>query len=169
MPTTGLSQDIVMMAVYAYLAPKRRDLGKVHVVQKEGDIADDENGIVIPAQGATGKLVLNEYKTAKTYGHFEEALPKELTLIIKASLAAHPRPFLFCGPLCKPLSDRAYGTRISDVMDRHMDKKLTANDLRILFITQRIKLDKVTHAQRTEVADSMMHSADVQLGYIRTK
>lgn len=163
-----MSQDIVMMAMYAFLAPKRRDLGKIHIVQKEDEIPKDENGIVIPKVGAKGKLILNEYKTANTYGHFEEALPNELTLIIKASLAAYPRPFLFCGPLCKHLSDRAYGTRVSDVMDRHMDKKLTANDLRHLFITQRIKLDSVTHAERSEIASSMMHSPTVQLEYMRT-
>jgi hypothetical protein len=163
-----MSQDIVLMAVFAHLSPKRRDLGKVKVVQTIDDIAKDENGVVIPEHGAKGKLVLNEYKTAKTYGHFEEDLPKELTLIIKASLAAHPRPYLFCGPRGKPLSDSRYGTRVSDAMDRHMDKKLTVNDLRHLFITQNIKLDRVTHAQRADIASSMMHSPTVQLEYMRT-
>lgn len=163
-----MSQDIVLLAVYVHLSPKRRDLGKVKVVQKEGDIAEDENGVVIPTQGAKAKLVLNEYKTAKAYGRYEEDLPKELTLIIKASLAAHPRSFLFAGPRDKPLSDSNYGTRVSGVMYRHMDKKLTVNDLRHLFITQHIKLDSVTHAQRADIASSMMHSPTVQLEYMRT-
>lgn len=152
-----MSLDIVMLAVYAFLAPKRRDFGELHIVQKEDDIADDENGIVISAEGVQGKLVLNAYKTAKAHGRFVEVLHEELTMIIKASVDAHPRLCLFSGPLCKPLSDNAYGKRVSDVMDRHLDKKRTVNDLRQLYITQteQQQVATMTLAQRAAHSRSM--------------
>lgn len=166
-----MSQDIVMLAVYSYLAPKRRDLGKLFVVEKEDDIAQDENGVVLPEQAAQGKMVLNEYKTAKVHGKFEEVLPDELTMIIMASLAAHPRPYLFCGPHCKPLSDEAYGRLVSDVMYRHMDKKLTVNDLRQLYVTQteQQQVATMTLARRAVISHSMMHKSNVHLNYVRVK
>lgn len=161
------SQDLVLLAMYAFLPPKRADLGKLRIVKAAKDIKADENGLVLPDRG-NGLLVLNCYKTAKVYGRFEEALPSELTAVIRASLAAHPRPYLVCGPRGKPLSDGNYGSRVSSVMDRHLGKALSVNDLRHLYITQRVQLHKVTHAERAEIAHSMMHSSDVQLEYIRT-
>jgi hypothetical protein len=164
-----MSQDIVLLAVYAHLPPKRADLGKVRIVQRQEDIASDENGVVIPEQGDKGMLILNEYKTAKTYGRFEEVLSEELTLIIKASLAAHPRSFLFVGPRDKPLSDSNYSTRVGNVMDRHMDKRLTVNDLRHMYVTQmeHMHVQTMTLARRAEIAHSMMHKSGVHMDYVR--
>lgn len=51
-------------------------------------------------------------------------------------------------------------------MYRRMDKKLTVNDLRHLFITPHIKSDSVTHAERAEIASSKMYSPTVQLEYM---
>lgn len=160
------SQELVILAIYAFLPPKRADFGKVRIVASSGKIADDENGLVLPSKGEC-TLVLNDYKTAKTYGPFTEALPKELETIVRASLKAFPRTFLLVGPRDKPLSDDNYGTRVKNAMDRHMNKTLGINDLRKMYITQTIDLSKVTHEKRAAIAHSMMHSPSVQLLYVR--
>jgi hypothetical protein len=52
-------------------------------------------------------------------------------------------------------------------MDKHLDRRLTVNDLRHLYITQKITLAEVTHEQRGVIAQSMMHSPELQLEYVR--
>jgi hypothetical protein len=127
--TLKASQEVVLLAMYAYLTPKRADFGKLRIVASIGKLQDDENGLVLPSKGDC-RLVLNQYKTAKTYKQFTEVLPVELAVIVRASLEAWPRTYLLVGPRDKPLSDNNYSTRVGDVMDKHLDRRLSVNDLR---------------------------------------
>lgn len=51
---------------------------------------------------------------------------------VRASLAAFPRSYLLVGPRDKPISDTNYSTRITDVMDKYMDRRPPINHLRHL-------------------------------------
>jgi hypothetical protein len=161
------SQELVVLAMFAYLPPKRADLGQVRIGGSLGMLANTENGMVVPADGGECKLVLNVYKTAKVYQQFLEALPEELAAIVRASLAAFPRSYLLVGPRDKPISDTNYSTRVTNVMDKYLGRRLSVNDLRHLYITQKIKLSEVTHEKRAIIAHSMMHSLEGQVDYIR--
>jgi len=160
------SQALVLLAMFAFLTPKRADLGAIRIVPSADKLDDSENGMVIPTKGAI-KLILNTYKTAKSYGQFTEVMPDELSTIIRASLKAHPRSYLFSGCKDKAMSNSSYGLRVKDVMEKYMGHDLGVNDLRHLWITQNIQLAKVTHEQRGAFAESMMQSPEVQLEYIR--
>lgn len=160
------SQALVLLAMYAFLTPKRADLGSIRIVGSAKKLEDSENGMVVPTKGML-QLILNSYKTAKSYGQFTEKMPDELSTIIRASLQAHPRAYLLSGRNNKPLSNSSYGLRVKSVMKKFMGKDLGVNDLRHLWITQKIQLAKVTHEQRGAFAESMMQSPEVQLEYIR--
>jgi hypothetical protein len=75
----------------------------------------DENGIVLPA--CECKLVLNVYKTAKTYKQFVERCLQSWRRCC-ASVSV-PRTYLLVGPRDKPLSDDNYGTQVKTTMDKH--------------------------------------------------
>jgi hypothetical protein len=168
--TMRSSQAYVLLAFYAYLAPKRADLGAVKVVQElrtDSPLPSTGNAVVLSAKVGGAMLVLNEYKTRSVYGQFVEALPRELELVVRASLRAHPRTYLLCGPYDKPLSVPSLSTRVSTVMFHYLGVRLSINDLRHMYITQVVRLDRVTTQERMAIAKSMMHSPSVQLQYMR--
>jgi hypothetical protein len=150
--TLQASQEVALLALYAYLPPKSGDFGKLRIVQDMEELSKDHNGLVLPTEG-TCKLVLNEYKTAKTYGQFVEELPEELADILKASIVSFPRPFLLVGPRNKPLSDANYSMRVGNVMDKHLGRRLGILDLRSMFRAQKLDNDD---CDRKAIAKSMM-------------
>ena len=162
-----VTKELVILAMYAFLTPKRADFGKLRIVDSADELVATENGIVLPARGEC-KLVLNEYKTAKTYKQFVETLPSELAQVLRASVKAFPRTFLLVGPRDKPLSNDNYGAHVKNTMDKHFDRKLTINDLRHIYLTQTIILATITREERNKIAWSMMQSPEIQLEYVRT-
>jgi hypothetical protein len=151
--TLKASQEVVLLALYAFLPPKRADFGNLRIVQDAGELTADENGLVLPT-GGDCKLVLNHYKTAKTYKQFVEPLPEELAAIVRASLASFPRNILLVGPRNKPLSDASYSMRVGNVMDKHLGRRLCITDLRNMFIKQ--KAARGSDCQRKAISKSMM-------------
>lgn len=165
-------QAVVLLAFYAHLPPKRADLGAVHILRcKTGTharcVAECVKINACVLSPSKGTLVLNEYKTYDVYDKFVEKLPDRLMEIVTASLEAHPRNYLLCGINNAPLSVQSLSNRVVKVMQEYMGKGLSINDLRHIYITQKVSLDKMTTAQRKEVAASMMHSIDVQIKYAR--
>jgi hypothetical protein len=167
------SQALVLLGMYAYLPPKRADLGAVKVVRCKSaalcaaavERCVEGNACVVGPTSAT--LVLNEYKTHDVYGQFTEDLPAELFEIVRDSLAAHPRAHLLSGTHDRPLSLQSTSNRVVQVMKRYVGSELSINDLRHIYITQTVRLDKLTVAERGAIARSMMHSPGVQLQYVR--
>lgn len=149
------SLDIVIMAMYAYLPPKRADLGRVRIVAQQEDIDASENAVIIPETGEAS-LVLNVYKTSKTRGQFVETLPQELTHAMHSSLEAHPRTYLIDGRVNKPLSENRYSARVMEAMDRVMGAALSVKDLRCMYVAQH--LQESTYTERAAMARSMMMS-----------
>jgi hypothetical protein len=165
--TLKASQELVLLSMFAYLPPKRGDLGKLRIVRGVGELTDTENGLVVPPAGEC-RLILNKYKTAKMFGQFQEALPSALADIVRMSLSTFPRTFLLVGPCDKPMSDGNYSTRVGDVMDKYLDRRLSINNLRHIYITQKVLRGDalVTHEERVAMAYSMMHTLKSQIDYI---
>jgi hypothetical protein len=165
-------QALVLISFYAYLPPKRADLGMVKIARcktpgactRMVERCNDGNFCIV---GDTGILVLNEYKTYETYGKFVEELPSALLEIVKDSLSAQPRDYLLCGLNNRPLSVQSLSNRVGQVMQKYVGVKLSINDLRHIYITQHVHLDTMTIAERKAIAKSMMHSASMALTYVR--
>jgi hypothetical protein len=165
-------QALVLISFYAYLPPKRADLGAVKIARcktpgactKMVERCNDGNFCIL---GDIGILVLNEYKTYESYKKFTEELPEGLLTIVQESLKACPRDYLLCGLNNRPLSVQSLSNRVTQVMKRYFNVKLSINDLRHIYITQHIHLDTMTIAERKKIATSMMHSASMALTYVR--
>lgn len=121
------SQELVLLAVYAYLPPMRANLGKLRIVKSGDELEEEENGVVVPHDGVCS-LVLNEFKDK-----FVEELPTELEAVVRASLAAFQRTHLLVGPNDTPVSATGYGKRVSAVMDKYFERRLSINDLRHMY------------------------------------
>jgi hypothetical protein len=156
------SLHYIMLALSVDNPPKRRDLGALQVVSRDSS-ALLGNYIIVPNSAKPVRLVLQEYKTAKKYGRFEENMSTEVGDAIRDSLKDFPRKFLFVGQKGMPLSDGAYGEFVQAVFKKRLHKHVTINALRHMYITE--VADMKTTAVRRELARRMNHSIGMQLEY----
>lgn len=87
--------DNLLLAFYSYIPPVRADYNKVHLLKPGDPIPKNENYILMDKDY---KLVLQEFKTAKTYTTIEHSIPEQLKKILDKSLKDSPRSFLFVSP-----------------------------------------------------------------------
>lgn len=158
------SQHYIMLAISVDNPPKRRDLGALQVMRRDLK-ATKGNYIVVPNAGGQVKLVLQEYKTAKKYGRFEELLSDKLSDDIRESLVAFPRSYLFVGRDGGPMSDGAYGEFVRKVFKDRVGKVASVNALRHMYISEMLAKGKMTTAKRKDLAHSMNHSVVLQAEY----
>lgn len=158
------SQHYLMLALSVDNPPKRRDFGALQVLRRDLK-ATEGNYIVVPNGTGAVKLVLQEYKTAKKYGRFEELLADTLSDAIKKSLAAYPRKFLFVSPSGGSLSDGAYSEFVRTVFKERLGKPAGVNALRHMYISEQLKNGNLTTEKKRELAKSMNHSLTLQMEY----
>jgi hypothetical protein len=84
--------DDLLLAFYTYLPPVRADYNKIYLLKPGNATPKGENYILMDK---TYKLVLQEFKTAKTYETIEHNLPEPLKKILDKSLLEQPRSYLF--------------------------------------------------------------------------
>jgi len=92
MEARAANPDDLLLAFYTYLPPVRADYNAVHLLRSGDSIPKGENYIIMDR---TYKLVLQEFKTSKTYSSIEHNLPEPLKKILDKSLAKEPRAYLF--------------------------------------------------------------------------
>lgn len=61
----------------------------------------------------TGRLLLNNYKTVKTYGPYDYTLPKKVQQIINDSLQKNPREYLI-----EPYTDNVYKRKVDNAVPK---------------------------------------------------
>lgn len=155
------SREHLLLAMYCLIEPLRQDFGNVVVFNnKVPPKADSGNYIVL--NKTNPRLVLNDYKTAKSYGTFVRKLPKDLVNIIKASLIAHPRNILFCDSDGNPYSDNTYTKFANRTLFRLFDKHFTVSMMRHSFINT---IDSNNTVAVFEKAKNMAHAVETQLLY----
>lgn len=81
----------LLLSMYTDIPPQRAEFCDVRIVTNDSRVGN------VYVKGAMGddKLVLRNYKTAKTYGKKEIAIPPTLSAAVRRSLRLVPRDFLF--------------------------------------------------------------------------
>lgn len=85
----------ILLAMYLHIKPKRCDLGCIYV-SLDGRIPKsylEKNYILL--NDDRPELIMNKYKTAKSYGKLVEPLSEELVKILRESFKLFPRTHLF--------------------------------------------------------------------------
>jgi D-arabinose 5-phosphate isomerase GutQ len=162
------SQDHLLLAMYCLIEPLRQDFGAVRIlVGKNPPNGAKRNYLVIAPDGSWGKLVLNQYKTAKKYGTFERDLPANLVAIIKASLLATPRAYLFVDETDRPYLKSNSFTQFSNrTLRRIFGKNLTVSLMRHSHISD-TDFNASTPGELFEKSRNMAHSVAMQQLYRR--
>ena len=160
-----VSQHYLLLWLLTDIPPKRLDYNALWIMKKEPVAETKGNYIVVPSQG-TVRLVLQEYKTSKTYDTLEEEMPSDLSDAIRASLRAYPRDYLFVGRDGKATTQHTFGMWVKTVFLEHLGKATTMNAIRHSYITEHARGDH-TYGEQAELARRMGHNTDQQMQYVR--
>ena len=165
-PFKDVPQEQVLLAMYTLIPPNRLDFHKLHIVRHPATL-EKENYIQIKNKSKMF-LILQEYKTAETYGRLETTLPVKLCKIISAHLETFPdKKFLFTpkGALDKPFkSVDSFAKYVRDTFKDVFGKNVTVDILRHSYITW-LKRNELTKAKKAKIAKQMGHSLDTQEAY----
>jgi len=169
-------QDNLLIAFYTLIPPMRLDLGQVVIVRssfidettgRPNGIGEKQNYLRIYKKSGkpVTELVLNEYKTEKTYGEFKEKLPKPITdLITKLPVE---QEFLFQRKAGGAFaSSETFGVYLRTVFHKLTGKNMSVDLLRHVYLTDFRKGEKSTERKKA-VAKKMMNSVDQQTEYLR--
>ena len=148
--------ESLLLAFYTYLPPVRADYNAVHLAKKP----EGENYIVM---GKEYRLVLHEFKTAKTYTTIEHVLPQPLKEILDKSLIEKPRDYLFTYHNGEPMTAKAFSAYANRELTRLIGHKTTLTALRHAYV-ETIDYNKSYKDLKT-IANGMGHSVERSMLY----
>jgi len=164
-PTTEQAvNDLLLLGLYVYNAPRRNDYRLVRVVNDARAHANDTSANFVCKR--TKAFVFNVYKTSKAYGRQTVNVAKPLWKIIKVhqDTFRHPNDYLFG----KALTTSQYTDMLRQTTQRHTGKRIGSRMLRKMFLTD-VHGEEMQRLQSLmeKRANDMGHSVNSSIGYIR--
>ena len=161
------SLQYVLLTLLCDITPKRSDLGRLRVYFGDDPGSKDENYIVLrnAKSGLESYLVMNVYKTAKSFGRMEEELSNETIKVLKESLRRYPRNHVFVGRNGRPYeSNNTYGKFVERTFLELFGKATGPSLWRHIFISEKVKAD-ASEDKLEEIANLMLHGVNQQRRY----
>lgn len=162
------STNHLLLAMYCLIEPLRQDYGAVRILvdQRPAPFAKG-NYLVISKDASQGTLILNDYKTAKSYGAFERTLPANLMGVIRQSLIRQPRAYLFVDDSGDAYASKNSYSKFSNrILKRLFGKSFTVSMMRHSHISN-IDFNASTPGQLMQTSKNMAHSLAMQQMYRR--
>lgn len=170
--------QFLLLHVLNGLTPKRADLGYVRILT-ESDLMElngpdevldrvQKANYILLRPGSQPRLIMNAFKTSKTYSRIEEDLPPRLTKALLVSLKLFPRNFLFISPKTwKPyIKSNSYAQFVRRTFQELFDGRSAGVTMaRHAYINERIDFNKLSIAEREAIAKQMGHSIGMQSIY----
>ena len=160
--------NYLITALYILLPPVRLDYSPMSIVDKEDDVNDKSNFLVVKSRNKK-HFIINEYKSSKTYGSQKINIPSELNSIINLYLKFHKDKSSFLmNTRGKELSANGLSKLLTSSFGRYSDKTITLNLLRHVYISENVKIKDADELKKeNELAKIMMHSKSTQNSYVK--
>lgn len=166
------SENLALYYLYTQLPPRRLEYGSL-IIAIDGQFQDDgkSNYVVLdPKQTQVRRIILNTYKTSKTYGKYViSPIPEKLSdaiIILIDEQGYKAGEYLFMNSKGKPYVGASFSARLKQVFEQSIGIPITLNVLRHSFISYKIK-QGTTAKQKAEWASAMGHSTEQQDLYRR--
>lgn len=178
------SQAVLLLAMYAWLPPKRSDYGELWVVvAPKSDKAHNNDGVApailsqknyvlltmtddqVDGDGSDGpcQLVINQHKTANTHQAIIETLPKPFERLLRASLQKWPRQHVFVDRSKRPYTNNGFTKYVIRTFAKLFEGRAAGTSLlRHAYISERVDFNKMSVAEREDIAKRMGHTTAVQ-------
>jgi hypothetical protein len=166
-----------LIAMFTQIPPARLDFGNVLILRNPAldnedlpvGVPNHQNYVILTKKKSkvTAELVLNEYKTKRTYGQFRETLPSIITkMILKLPMTqSHLFQKISGGPYG---SAETFGVYLRNVFNKLTGKNMSVDLLRHIYLTHFRKNEK-SQDKKMAIARSMMNSVEQQTDYLRLK
>lgn len=165
--TQYASDPHLLLAMYTLIEPARQDYALVALTSSPPADQTRGNFIIVPATGDL-TLVLNDYKTAKTYSTYTRVLPDGLAAIIRASIQTRPREWLFTMRDGSPFTNKTSFIHYTNaILKRLFGRNFTVRMMRHSYISEGIDFANSAPGDLFEAAKHMHHSVAQQQLYRR--
>jgi len=160
-------QQYLVLNLYFLIPPLRNDFARVEVFKK---FDKEFNGNSINLN--TKQLILNDYKTSKTYGEKVIDLPKELIDIIKKWMKIREK----IHPVLKGRRELLFNLKLTSMnginltiyLNKIFGRKVSSTMLRKSYLSERFPVIESTD-DLNQLAGSMCHSVSMQQSTYRKK
>lgn len=149
-------QNFIILALFKLISPRRsKDYVdfKIKNIDKEKDNYMDK-----------GKFVFNSYKTAKTYGKQEVAIPKELATIINKWIKVNPTDYLLFDVNMNPLTAVKLNQRFNRIFG---GMKVSVNMMRHSYLTEKFGDTIAKEKQVNNTMTDMGSSSNMLKTYVK--
>ena len=164
-------ENLVIFYLYTQLPPRRLEYASL-IIAIENQFNDDgkTNYVVLdPKLKIFKKIILNSYKTSKTYGKYEiDNVSKKLSDAVASLIKEQgykAGEHLFMNGKGKAYQG-SFSGRLKDVFMQSVNKPITLNILRHSFVSYHIR-GNISNKKKTEYAMQMGHSLETQDLYRR--
>jgi len=159
-PNINDNEDLMIFHLYTTLPPRRiSDYSNIKIINNENDDNNKDNFILIKRERVQ-KIILNNYKTSKTYGKFINSnIPKKLNDSI---LAMNPKN----GNFLLNYNNTYFSRKITNIFRKYLGIPITVNILRHSYITHMMKKN-ISTKKKKEIAILMGHNIQMQDEYRR--
>ena len=162
-------QEAALLGLYTLIPPRRRSFATfLTVIDKDEKEDPDLNYLVIDG-GNPILLVLNNYKTSKTYGRVEIRLPSSLKRLFRNHLQSSGLMSgnrVFQTSWGKPYQLTNLSNYLQNTFHKAIGSHISFNLLRHIYITHHLSTPRsLTYKKR--LSSKMGHSIGQQLKYIR--
>lgn len=159
------TQERLLLFMYTEIPPVRNDYHTMRIYKKKPKF-DVGNYFIM---NKDPMIILNEFKTDKTYEQIKITIPQSLLKEIQESLKAQPRDYLFTsGRDNLPYnSDNTFSKWANRTLKQVFKNNMSLTTLRHIYITRRdLKLEEKSGTERKEIAKIMAHSLEQQQKYL---
>lgn len=160
------SQERLLLFMYTEIPPVRNDYSQLRIFKKS-PYFDIKNYIVI--SNTENYIVLNEFKTDKTYKQIRIDIPDLLLKEITESIKLTPREYLFISNRTskKYNSANSFLQWINRTLKDIFNNSMSLTTLRHIYISRRdLLLEQQSGTKRKEISEIMGHSLNQQQKYL---
>jgi hypothetical protein len=178
-------QQTIILGMYVFIPPKRDDLAEIKLYRLKKEIGTDytENQCYVPRSTGRVEIILNQYKTARTYGQHRFTVDDDQlnTAIIRfvnglSEVIEDVPKQLFYWHLTygsiAPASARAIGNQIHKWAMRAIGTPMTINDFRHVYegwLQNTEEYKQMTYIQKKQEHLKMLHSLNEGVRYNKPK
>lgn len=160
------SQVRLLLFMYTEIPPVRNDYHLLRIYKSKPHY-DTGNYIIIDSNNPM--IILNDFKTDKTYEQIKIKIPESLLEEITESLKILPREYLFVSTRNKKPynNDNTFSRWANRSLRGLFNNNMNLTTLRHIYISRRdLKLESKSGLERKEIAKIMGHSLEQQQRYL---
>jgi len=159
-----LLQRYLVSSLYTLQPPVRLDFANMKIIRDIKDDDDETNFIYV--KGRNSKFfIFNDFKNVSSKGKQRQKVNPKLNKVLNLWLKHNTSNNFLIGKGGKPVSPNSLGKMITRIFDIK-DKKITLNLIRHIYVSEHIDLEQ--KKKEAQIAESMMHSNDMQTEYAKT-